>query len=248
MKAPFYTYFALWMLFGPGLACTKEPKLRGSAALTVVNAVTGSDPFLIPIFGGDTLATYTGAYQLPYGATFLTGNYTGKQKLTFYQYPDTGKHSTPLYHLDINLPAGTIHTLFLTGTTSSPDTLFTTDVIPYHPSSDSSVGIRFVNLMAGSGPVSVNVAGAAQGSEISSLGYKGITPFTNYPATAAVSDYTFEFHDAASGTLIGTYLLSGVNDVISNSRRFRNLTLALIGTPGDPATQRIILIEAYTLY
>ena len=248
MKAPFYKYFALWILFGAGLSCTKESKPAGSAALTVVNAVAGSDPFLIPIFGGDTLATYVGAYQLRYGATMLTGNYTGKQRLTFYHYPDTGAHSAALYHLDIDLPVGSIHTLFLTGTTSSADTLFTTDVIPYHPSSDSSVGIRFINLMAGSAPVSVNLAGAAQGSEISSLPYKGITPFTNYSATAAISDYTFEFHDAASGTLIGTYLLSGVNDTFSNSRRFRNLTLALIGIPGDPATQRIMLIEAYTLY
>lgn len=248
MKAPFYKYFSLWTLLGLTLSCTKESKLTGVSSLTVVNAVAGSDPYLIPYFGDkNPKSWFVSGYQLRYGANIQTGSFSGKQKLIAYHYPDTSAHSSPLYNLDIDLPVGTIHTLFLTGTTSATDTLFTTDVLPYHPPSDSSVGIRFVNLSKGGSPISINIAGAAQHPEISSLAYKGITSFINYPATAAVSDYTFEFRDAASGTLIETYVLSGINDAFSNTRRFRNLTIALIGIPGDPATQKIILIEAYTL-
>jgi len=249
MKGTFYRSFPLWLLFGITLSCSKESKLKGAASLTIVNAVTGSEPSLVPNFSdADPLTRYVNGPQLGYGATMSTGSYSGQLKLAIYHYPDTSDHTTPLYNLSLDIPAGTVHTLFLTGTTSSTDTLFTTDVLPYHPASDSGVGIRFVNLSKGSAPVSVNIAGAAQGSEVSSLPYKAITAFTNYPATAAVSEYAFELRDAASGTLIGTYYLGGVNDSFSNTRRFRNLTIALLGIPGDPATQKIILIEAYTPY
>jgi len=249
MKRIIYRYFPLWMLFGITLSCSKGSKLKGVASLTIVNAVADSEPSLIPNFSGtDPLTWYINGYKLGYGATMLTGSYSGKLKLGIYHYPDTSVHTIPLYNLSLDIPVGTVHTLFLSGTINSPDTLFTMDILPYHPPSDSSVGIRFVNLSKGSTPVSVNIAGAAQGSEVSSLPYKGITAFTNYPATAAVSDYTFEFRDASSGTLIGAYNLNGVNDTFSNTRRFRDLTIALLGIRDDPATQKIILIEAYTPY
>jgi hypothetical protein len=132
---------------------------------------------------------------------------------------------------------------------SAPDTLFTTDTPPYHPPSDSTIGLRFVNLSPASAPVSVNITGGANGSEVSSLPYKSITDFNNYPATAAISDYNFEFRDAATGALIGSYDVTGINTLLygfNNTRLHRNLTLALLGLPGDPATLKIMLIESYS--
>jgi len=95
----------------------------------------------------------------------------------------------------------------------------------------------------------LRITGGANGSEVSSLPYKGITGFKNYPATSAISDYNFEFRDAATGALIGTYDVTGINSLLygfNNTRLHRNLTLALLGLPGDPVSLKIMLIESYT--
>src|SRR4051812_9755239 len=100
MKATFYKYFTCWMLLGLALSCTKESKLTGVSSLTVVNAVAGSDPYLIPYFGDkDPKSRFIFGYQLRYGAPLLTGSFSGKQKLVIYHYPDTSAHSTPLYNV-----------------------------------------------------------------------------------------------------------------------------------------------------
>jgi hypothetical protein len=215
------------------------------------NAVPGS-PQLVTNFTGtgtDSITFYKSALKLTYGswaAINQVGAYSGTQQLGIYQYPDTTRKSTPLYNLVLDLPIGSIHTLFLTGTLTAPDTMFTTDVLPYHPFSDSSLGIRFVNLSAGSSPISVNIKNNAYGSEVSSLSYKGITGFKNYPAPYNVTDYNFEFRDAASGTLLGNLDVTGINTLTANVRRFRNFTIAYMGSPTDPTTRKVSLIETYT--
>ena len=232
------------------LACSKQRSFPGTASLTLINAVPNSTPSLVTNFSGTGPIVYRNALKLEYGKADKNNqnlSYTGEQRLAIYKYPDTNTHNAPLYDLTFTLTPGTIYTLFLTGTLTAPDTLFTIDTPPYHPAGDSSLGIRFVNLMAGSEPVSVNLAGAANGSEAGNLFYKSITGFTNYPATAAVNKYTFEFRNTASGTLISSFDVTGINvSNPGNQRRFRNFTLALIGLPGDPATQKVMLIETYT--
>jgi hypothetical protein len=231
------------------LSCNKEKTFPGTASLTLINAVPNSTPSLVTNFSGTDPITYKSALKLVYGTADKTNQnlaYTGEQQLAIYKYPDTLAHSTPLYNLVLDLTPGTMYTLFLTGTLASPDTLLTIDAPPYHPISDSSLGIRFVNGMAGSVPVSVNLAGSAAGSEVSGLSYKNITGFKNYGATAAVSKYTFEFRNTATGALISSIDVADINKAISNARRYRNFTLALIGLPNDPSTQKVMLIETYT--
>jgi hypothetical protein len=231
------------------LSCTKEQTFPGTASLTLINAVPNSTPSLVTNFSGTDPITYRNALKLVYGTADKNNqnlNYTGEQRLGIYKYPDTNAHSVPLYDLTLDLQPGTTYTLFLTGTLTAPDTMFTIDTPPYHPLSDSSLGIRFVNLMAGSTPISVNLAGRANGSEANNLSYKSITGFTNYTATATVSKYTFEFRNTATGALISSLDVTGINNFAYNQRRFRNFTLALIGLPGDPTTQKVMLIETYT--
>lgn len=251
MNHIFFRQLTAWALACAMLSCTKQSTPAGTASLTMINAVVGSSPSLVTNFSGTAtpITWYYNALKLVYGtwnATYQQGSYSGKQQLAVYRYPDTSSHSTPLFNVTLDLPAGTIHTLFLTGTVTAPDTLFTTDSPPYHPPSDSSMGMRFVNLSPGRAPVSVNITGGANGSEVSSLSYKSITDFKNYPATAGVSSYNFEFRDAATGVLIGSYPVTNINNPGTNARRFRNLTLALLGLPGDPASLKIMLIETYT--
>jgi hypothetical protein len=102
------------------------------------------------------------------------------------------------------------------------------------------MGIRFVNLSPGSAPVSVDIQGGANGSEAASLPYKSITAFKDYPATPAVSAYTFEFRDLASGALLASYRV--------NSTPYLNYTIALEGIPGvgtGATAQAAYLINNY---
>lgn len=232
------------------VSCTKEKTYEGTASLTLINAVPNSTPSLVTNFSGtDPIHWYQNALKLVYGTSGKANqnlSYTGEQRLAVYKYPDTGAHSTPLYDLTLNLHPGSIYTLFFTGTLSAPDTLMTLDMPPYHAASDSSLGIRFVNLMAGSTPVSVNLATKANGSEVNNLSFKSITGFINYAATAGISKYTFEFRNTATGALITSIDVTSIGNASNNQRRFRNFTLALIGSPADPTTQKAMLIETYT--
>jgi hypothetical protein len=223
------------------LSCTKEKTFSGTASLTLVNAVPNSTPSLVTNFSGTDPITYSSALKVEYSKSAPNLSYTGEQRLAIYKYPDTNAHNAPLYDLTLDLQPGTIYSLFLTGTLSSPDTMFTIDTPPYHPFSDSTLGIRFVNLSVGGAPVSVNLVGRANGSEVSGLSYKNITGFAKYSATAAVSKYTFEFRNTATGVLISSIDVADINLLLYNKRRYRNFTLALIGLPGD---QKVIMIES----
>jgi len=171
--------------------------------------------------------------------------------LGLYEYPDTTVKSTPLYNFTLALSNNSIHSLFLTGTVSAPDTLYTSDVLPYYPPGDSVVGIRFVNLSPGSNPISVNITGNPLGSEANSLAYKGLSNFHQYPATSSISSYTFEFHDVATGNMLASYTLNGINNIGSvfstNNYVYRNYTLALIGANDSTGTfaQNCLLINNY---
>ncbi|MDB5089224.1 MAG: hypothetical protein JWR09_3218 [Mucilaginibacter sp.] len=236
------------------LGCKKDKNLNVTqitSSLTVINAVPGSSPLATNFSTNYTLTSYyKNALRINYGtfsSSYEFGSHSGTTPLELYQYPDTLSSSTPLYKLSLNLGSGSIHTLFLTGLLSSPDTLFTTDHPRYHSSSDSTMGVRFVNLSPGSNPVSVDIQGKANGSEVSSLAYKGITGFKNYVTNSTVSSYTFEFKDAATGTLLGIFTMNGINngtngDTQDNAYRFRNFTIAFYDVPGN---QNTFLINNY---
>ena len=235
-------------------SCSKEKTVTGAASLTLVNGMVGSTPYLVTNFsGGQPLQSYTAAMKISY-ATYSTfnqsGSYSGLQPLAVYRYPDTTVHSSPVISVTLNLKPNTMHTLFLAGTITTPDTLFTTDIPLWHPVEDSTMGIRFVNLLKGNGPVSINLQGKQNGSEQASLAYKGVTPFTKYKANAGVNSYVFEFRYAVGGNVLRTYTLADINapgtNVEPNRRRYRNLTIVLMGTTDDPASQTVALYQSYS--
>jgi hypothetical protein len=231
-----------------GTSCIKTPPLTGSASLTIVNTVVGTD-VLVSVFGSPTPRTwFAAATPFNYGSfepwagyqsNQLTG-FTGIQQVYLYQIEDTLPHSTPLFGLTLSIPLFSMHTLFLTGTTTSPDILFTADTLPYYSPSDSSLGVRFVNLSPGSAPVSVDIQGGPNGSEVKSLPYKGTSSFRTYSATASDSTLAFEFRDVATGNLLASYTIDvsdssysgGYSETeVTNIYRYRNFTLALYGLP-----------------
>lgn len=241
-------------------SCNKELKHPEASSLIIVNAVAGAGRLATNFSGMNNLTYYSSATGVNYGVSSEFNAYRGPIQLGLYQYPvDTFIHSSPLFRLDLNLSASGMYSLFLTGTVSSPDTIFTTDYPPYYNRIDSSFGIRFVNLSAASNPVSVivkrNAAGIDIGNGVSRLAYKGITDFQKYRAVTGDSTYKFEFRDAANNALIATYNMTNVNNgtgippalTTVNTIRNRNFTIALIGTPGGTGTvvQKTILINNY---
>jgi len=208
-------------------SCTKTTAPSGSAALNIVNATIGSTALVTNFnaYNGktiDTLQYYNTALQVYYGSSAEIGSYTGSTPLSLSDITDTTRN---VYSNTLNLPVGSIHTLFMTGTLTSPDNLFTTDVIPYYPASgDSVTGVRFVNLSPGSNPISVTLQSDTTHTAIGSpIAYKSISNFQSFSANtnAENNGYTFEFRDAASDSVLATYSL--------NIYLFKSQTLAFYG-------------------
>ena len=138
------------------------------------------------------------------------------------------------YDQSLMVADGGNYSLFLTGTYPRVDTVLIDET--YTSYSDSVFGVRFINLSTGSNPVSADIQGNANGSEISSLAYLAYSPFKQYPAGIAVQSYAFEVRDAQTGNLITTYTLSPY--------AFQHVTLALTGPAGG--SQRILQVNDFT--
>jgi len=232
----------------PGCAkTTGVPSVPRSAALTVVNAVPNSVNIVPVINTSSAIMYFSNAQSIGYG-NFWEYSPSGGNDTVYavQQNSDTlniGPKSAGLFYNILDLKVGGIYSLFLTGAdTSSPDYLLTTDSLPYQVPADSTVGIRFVNLSTGSSPMSINLEGSPNGSEVSNLPYKGITGFKNYLCNSTLTNgsYTFVIRDAATGDSLIAYTLFGIGSGNgiglgdptnpSNSLIFRNITIAVYGS------------------
>jgi hypothetical protein len=229
------------------LACQKTttaPGVSGAASLTIVNAVPASNPIVAVINTGEPIMYFSNAQYIPYGRDVEYSPLPGKDTIYAVQYnSDTlnvGPKTSDLMYYDVDalLNRG-IYSLYLCGAdTSSPDFLFTTDILPSYSSSDSVMGVRFVNLSTGSNPISINLEGSANGFEVANLPYKGITTFKQYPCNSGVADYIFVIRDAASGDSLTNFDFGGQNngygllDLTNGGAllTFHNITIAIYGS------------------
>jgi hypothetical protein len=208
--------------------CIKTGSHPGSASLTIVNAINNSNP-IVTNFGAAgakdiqaaPLQYYVSATQIPYASAWETGNYTGPVFLSLSQLPDT---PAVFWSGGFVLAAGSVHTLYLSGDTTGIDTLFTTDYPPFYPAADSVTGVRFVDLVPGSGPISINIQGnPPTQTEFGNLSYKGIADFKQYPAGVLTGgSYIFEIRDQGSGNLLFTFTW--------NFTPFKNNTIVVCGS------------------
>lgn len=222
----------LLILFGS--SCKKEADPPGTASLIIVNALPASNEVKLN-FKSEGHVIYRKSPGIQYKLSLKTAlkDFSNPQRLRLFQIPDTTDKDAPLLDLQLNLPLGSIYTLFLTGSLNAPDTLIRKeDLIPFFPAGDSAMAIRFVNLSKESAPVSINIQGLADGSEATSLGYKSLTAFKRYPVSRLLQDYVFEFRDAATGTLLASYTTLGLQQTAPNNWVFRSFTVVLTGKPG----------------
>ncbi len=232
-------------------ACSKNEVSRaGSASLVIFNGIAGTNPIRTS-FSTVGPTVFNTANVMFYASftpnTNLYHPIAGAVPLRLYHQPDTMPQSNPLYSLDLNLPEGSIHSLFLTGTASAPESVLVKDELLYFPAGDSAMGIRFVNLVPDNIPVSINTSSQTQGSEVSDLAYKGVTAFKKYPVKMDVADYVFEFRHATTGSLIASYATTEIannGQLYPNAWIYKNFALALVGRLNGTGTQapRIIRI------
>jgi hypothetical protein len=244
-----FALFALIVLVIP--ACSKENTPEGAASLSIVNAVLGSS-MLATNFSSNGPVPYISSKKVYYKNFSQFNAYSGTQRVRLYNYPDTLPRDQPVFDVDLRLPDGSIHTLFLSGTRSAPDTLLVDETIPYFPANDSAMAIRFINLSPGAEPISVNIKGQANGSEASALAYKQVTSFETYAANASLTEYVFEFRNAVSGDLLASYTTTGSNATGTspynpNKWRYRSFTLVLAGKPGGAGSeaQTVFIVNHY---
>lgn len=229
------TFLAAVIVF-VGVSCSKEEAdINGySASVNVVNAIASYEADIKLNFSGGNII-YADAPNLSY--SYFDGRYTNGS-LTFgmpVKMPtslivllasDTLK---PIYSQNYTFDQGDIYSLFITGQKENPSVLFLKDTIPIR--TDSTTGVRFVNLAPNSGNISVNISGNPDGSEISALPYKGITSFKTYAARSTNSNYIFQIKDATTGALLKSYTYNSI-------ARFKNITLIIRGmVNGDPGLE-----------
>jgi len=233
-----------------GLACQKTttaPSVSGVAAFTVVNAIPNSVPVISVINTSSAIMYFSDAIQVDIGYggfweyTPIGGNDTVYVVQTNVDTLGIGpKAPSQMFYGILPLKKGGIYSLFLCGAdTTSPDYLFTTDALPYHSPADSIMGIRFVNLSAGSNPISINLEGSPSGSEVGNLPYKSITGFKNYICNSASNNYLFVVRDVASGDSLTQFVLNGNNGYGFTDPNngylltFRNVTIAVYGSESN---------------
>lgn len=242
----FKTKGALW---GPILAiavsltilgCHKSSTPVAPVSLNVVNAIATSQP-IIPVLGTtDTILYFSNALSIGYGATQLYSPLSGPTILYVVQGTDTVPSKEKLFNGTLNLVAGGIYSFFLAGDTTKADTLLVQDHIPLY--SDSSAGLRVVNLSPGSQPISITLNGnPASQMEFSGLGYKQISSFKTYAANSSVvnNQYVFVIRDQASGDSLTTYTW--------NYPLFKNNTLVIAGSE-DPTSSTPLLVFSVNNY
>lgn len=194
--------------------CLKVSDKPGSSALNIVNAITYCNPIVTNFTQTNgkgqfisALQSYSTANQIPFTGYWESGSYTGSTQISISQITDT---SQTIWSGRLTLPVGRIQSLYFCGDTTQVDTLLTIDQIPSYLPADSLAGLRIVNLLHGSLPLTINVSGnSPTQAEFSNLAYKGFTNFKAYVANSNVPGfYSFEVRDQATDSLLGTFTWS----------------------------------------
>jgi len=123
------------------------------------------------------------------------------------------------------------YSLFLCGDTLAQrgDAVLIKENIPYR--TDSTCGIRFINLSPNSTPLNITLSTSTTVNEVSDLSYKQYTDYISY-AGKYNSTYTFQVRAAANpGTVLASVTLTA-----AQVPRFANITLVIRGkmTGGAP--------------
>lgn len=206
-------------------SCKKNvPEPEQVAALNVVNAVVGGKQIKLNSWLRDSARAYN---------CKVWGIAAGDNR-RIYLYP-VGDSLKPYYSQVAPFKNGHLYSLFLCGQPEAVDSLLTDDVIPDFYS-DSTVGVRLINLSSGKKTYSVTRASNIQTPLFSNVGYKVLTSFVKLSLRSPVSSssVTFQVRDGANKVLASYTLPENANSTYANAgirlARGRNLTLVIRGS------------------
>lgn len=124
-----------------------------------------------------------------------------------------------------------VYSVFLCGDTLTQrgEAVVIKENIPYR--TDSTAGIRFINLSPNSTPLNITLSTSTTVNEVSDLAYKQYTDYKSYPGLYN-SAYTFQVRAANNpGTVLTTFSLTA-----AQVPRFANITVVIRGmVGGSPA-------------
>lgn len=120
---------------------------------------------------------------------------------------------------------GEVYSLFLGGIPTAVDAILIKETIPHR--TDSTAGIRFINLSPNSTPLNITLSTTPTVNEVSNLAYKSYTEFKTY-AGLYNSAYTFQVRAANNpNTVLTTFALTA-----AQVPRFANITVVIRGMVG----------------
>ena len=194
-------------------SCEKD-KLETSplASLNVSNAIVG----------GTTVRLGSNATNISNNNYAQLGLIAGDNDLYIWPVGDSANpyFTTPKF----NAEERAVYSLFLTGTSATPEGFFVKEDIPYR--TDSVAGIRFINLAPNTTGKALNItlSTSSAANDVSNLTYKQYTEFKDYPGLYN-SSYTFQIRNdtcAAPKNPLATFSLAS-----SAVPRFANITLVI---------------------
>jgi hypothetical protein len=196
------------------LSCNKHHfKAPPVASLTVTNAVVGGKSIRI----GGNLTTIA-------NNSFAQLSLLVKESdFDIYVWP-VGDSAHPYYvHSKFNVQDQEIYSLFIGGTTGSIEGVLIKENLIYH--TDSTCGIRFINLSPNSASINVTLSTSPTVNEISNFSYKQFTDYKLYPAKSTNNSYIFQIRKGSDNSLLSSFTLP--------TPRFANITLVIRGLIGN---------------
>jgi hypothetical protein len=251
MKTKLIYAIAVLLLVSGFISCKKNTDTPIiSSSFTIVNTISGAGALVVNFDNTSPLQYYKVAIVTPIPAYSSASpfmefpSHIGSFPLGVSLTTDT-LHT--IYKGTVKLEAGSIRSLFLTGTLTDVDTVFTNDKVPAFAPADSLVGIRFVNASKGSPALTVNIKNQTT-NLVSDLAYKGASNYFSFSAkktNPATVNYIFEIHDpAAANKLITSYTLT---TALMLTRLGKSYTIALRGLPSGTGVnaQAAVLVNNY---
>jgi hypothetical protein len=189
------------------LSCKKdEIKTSPLTSINITNAVVG----------GTTAKLGSNATNISNNSYAQMAVVAGTNSL--YVYP-VGDSAHPYYTNDkFTSNDREVYSLFLGGTPTATDAIMVKETIPYR--TDSTAGIRFINLANNNGALNITLSTTPTVNEVSALAYKSLTEFKTYPGLYN-SAPTFQVRKA-DGTLLTSFAFT-----TSTIPRFANVTLVI---------------------
>lgn len=217
-------------------ACKKaEIKTEALSSINIVNAVVGGKTVRLNSYLRDSVVNYG----------FKVFGVRSDPAFSLKLFPSNNPN-VPYFNQVVQIDANQIYSIFLTGTATNPEAVLSKDNIgPF--STDSTVRVRFVNLVSNSNSLKITLGSTALNSpkpdQYGSIPYKNITEFKKFDLKTIQPAGTTRFVIRNStNDSIASYTLPATGTVSIATSRFKNITLAVKGMVGGSGTNALGVI------